>query len=134
MKSTSFCLNYASSVSFLNLFLREKIAWFCVTAFGSHCSCLCSCLSHPPFSTLPSWVSSFETFVQGRRKGSFITTDLINKALDLTGVSDRTKDVKRGSSGERRTESLLFFREAQDEHITNPNFSLFRCRRQAPVP
>lgn len=42
MKSTSFCLNYASSVSFLNLFPREAIAWFCVTAFESHHCHLCS--------------------------------------------------------------------------------------------
>lgn len=35
MKSTSFCLNYASSVSFLNLFPREAITWFCVKPFES---------------------------------------------------------------------------------------------------
>lgn len=45
MKSTSFCLNYASSVSFLNLFPREAFPWFCVKAFESHRSHLCSCLS-----------------------------------------------------------------------------------------
>lgn len=46
MKSTSFCLNYASSVSFLNLFPREASPWFRVKAFESHRSYLCSCLSH----------------------------------------------------------------------------------------
>lgn len=95
MKSTSFCLNYASSVSFLNLFLRRKIAWFCVTAFGSYHSRLCSCLSHLHLSTLHSQVSSF---IQGRRKGLFVKAGLINEPPDLTGVSDRTKDMKRGGS------------------------------------
>lgn len=61
----------------------------------------------PP--TFPSWVSSFETFVQGRRKGSLIKADLINQAPDLTSVSDRTKDMKRGSSlgKEERSHCLL---------------------------
>ena len=55
-------------------------------------------LPKPPTpSTLPPRVSSFETFVQGRRRGSFIKAGLINKALDLTGASGRTKDMKRGS-------------------------------------
>ena len=88
----------------------------------------------PTLLHTPSRVSLFQNFVQGRRKGSFIKADVITKALDLSGVSDRTKDVKRQLSGERRTESLLLFSEAQDEHIANPNFSLFKCRRQAPVP
>lgn len=102
MKSTSFCLNYASSVSFLNIFLREKIAWFCVTAFRSH-------HSHLPFSTLHSWVSLFETFTPGRKKGSFIKERLINKAPGLTGVSDRIKDAKRSSSLGKGEQSHCYF-------------------------
>lgn len=59
MKSTSFCLNYASSVSFLNLFPREAIAWFCVTASESHHCHLCSPKSLTLIHT-SSWVSSWK--------------------------------------------------------------------------
>lgn len=78
MKSTSFCLNYASSVSFLNFSKGKKCLVLC---YGFRVS------SQPPVllpkpptlvPTHPSWVSSFETFVPGRRKGSFVKADLIN--------------------------------------------------------
>lgn len=131
MKSTSFCLNYASSVSFLSLFPREAIAGFCVTAFESHHSHLCSCLSHPHPHFLRGELMK-ASFKEGGKAPSL--QYICSRTPVLTGVSGRKKkDVKRGSSQGKGEQSLLHFSEALDEHITNPYFSLCRCKKQAPV-
>lgn len=109
MKSTSFCLKYVSSVSFLKLLLIERFACFCGVTFGSRHSYLCSCPKPHSIHRRGHWKSWFS-----EENKKHIQSDLINKAPDLAGVSDRTKDIKRkGSLG--KEESLLFFSEAWDE-------------------